>query len=316
MLILGPLVAATTSTVTSFGQRRRVAGDRLAVDEQQDRKLDGVTRRGLEAVDLEDVADRDLLLAAASADDRVHHRDSTHSLVLGAATTRPAIVDLGSRWRRVGHRHRGQGYEREAAGQTDRLPACSRTGGDRAQPAVRRAVAAPVARRSTGSSRRTRQRRWAATGLGPGRSERRPAAPSRRAAARRVPAARAASSAGARWAVRGAAAGSAPAPGRPDRPLPPALAAPATSPLADLEARLGRASASVAGSAAACRRTACLGPPPARTACGSRARCSTRRSRRTPRAGPGRHACGSSAPARARSPRRPGAWCGRAPGTR
>ena len=40
------------------------------------------------------------------------------------------------------------------------------------------------------------------------------------------------------------------------------------------------------------------------------------RSRRRPRSGRSRPACGSSGPGRARSPRRPGAWSGRGPGTR
>src|SRR6476469_7270971 len=56
-----------------LGQRLGVGGDLLTVDEQQRRQLDG--RAGLrgEAVDDDDVAHRDLLLAAASLHDRVHH---------------------------------------------------------------------------------------------------------------------------------------------------------------------------------------------------------------------------------------------------
>src|SRR3954447_25010078 len=56
-----------------LGQRRGVGGDGRAVDEQQGGQLDGRAGLGGEAVDDDDVADSDLLLAAASLHDRVHH---------------------------------------------------------------------------------------------------------------------------------------------------------------------------------------------------------------------------------------------------
>src|SRR6478609_3206117 len=56
-----------------LGQGLGIGGDLLAVDEEQGGQLDGRAGLRSEAVDDDDVAHRDLLLAAASLHDRVHH---------------------------------------------------------------------------------------------------------------------------------------------------------------------------------------------------------------------------------------------------
>jgi hypothetical protein len=55
-----------------LGERVGVGGDRGAVDDEHDRQRDAVAGLRTELVDLYDVADCDLLLAAATAHDRVH----------------------------------------------------------------------------------------------------------------------------------------------------------------------------------------------------------------------------------------------------
>ena len=49
-----------------------VGGDSLAVHHQQRNQLDRSTDLGVDPVDLQDVADGHLVLAAATAHDRVH----------------------------------------------------------------------------------------------------------------------------------------------------------------------------------------------------------------------------------------------------
>src|SRR4051794_5844765 len=55
------------------GQGRRVAGDGLAVDQQQRREGDGVARLAGETVDREPIADSHLVLTATGLHDCVHH---------------------------------------------------------------------------------------------------------------------------------------------------------------------------------------------------------------------------------------------------
>src|SRR3954465_11020657 len=55
-----------------LGQRGGVSGDRLAVDEQERRERARVPGAGRPPVPGEGVADRDLVLVAAGANDRVH----------------------------------------------------------------------------------------------------------------------------------------------------------------------------------------------------------------------------------------------------
>ena len=75
MVILGPLVAPSTSTVTvGLPSAYRAGGALHAVDQEKHGQLDGGAGLGVQPVDLEDVADGNLLLAATGADDRVHHR--------------------------------------------------------------------------------------------------------------------------------------------------------------------------------------------------------------------------------------------------
>src|SRR5947209_1757300 len=59
-----------------LGQRGGVGGDRLAVDEQERRERDRVAGAGRQPVHGDGVADRDLVLMAAGADDRVHDKRS------------------------------------------------------------------------------------------------------------------------------------------------------------------------------------------------------------------------------------------------
>jgi len=49
-----------------------VGGDSVTVDEEEDGELKGATRLDRQSIDDEDVADLDLLLAAACADDGIH----------------------------------------------------------------------------------------------------------------------------------------------------------------------------------------------------------------------------------------------------
>ena len=73
IVILGPLVALTTSAVTlTLASLRRVGGHGGSIDEQQRREVDVVAGLALHFVDDEDVSDGDLLLTAACANDRVH----------------------------------------------------------------------------------------------------------------------------------------------------------------------------------------------------------------------------------------------------
>src|SRR3954451_1490167 len=74
-------------------ERGGVAGDGAAVHEQQGGQLERVAGLTADLVDDDDVADGNLLLTAASADDRVHVKLALLSIgvaVLGAATTHPA----------------------------------------------------------------------------------------------------------------------------------------------------------------------------------------------------------------------------------
>jgi hypothetical protein len=73
MLILGPFVAPEhLRRDAHLGQRVSLGGDGVAVDEQHRGKRHRLADRRADLVDLDDVADRNLLLLAATAHDRVH----------------------------------------------------------------------------------------------------------------------------------------------------------------------------------------------------------------------------------------------------
>ena len=73
MSIFGPLVCVDDlGRDRDVGQRLASVVTAVAVDEQERGQRDGVAGLAGDPVDLEDVADGDLVLPAAGADDRVH----------------------------------------------------------------------------------------------------------------------------------------------------------------------------------------------------------------------------------------------------
>ncbi len=103
MVILGPLASSTTlGDDLDTRERRSVVSDGLAVDEEQGLQLQRLPAGHGDPVDGQHVADRDLLLPAAGADDGVHHNEPVSLVNNWIATGLPTQSEARARRRTKG----------------------------------------------------------------------------------------------------------------------------------------------------------------------------------------------------------------------